>query len=207
MDSKNQSSNAKKHTTGNPVKKKLLDNFHKKLAQEVKTINPKTVLEAGCGEGFVIEHLKTALPETTFHGFDFSEQAVKIAQQKLPQTKIATGDLTTLDTDFLNQSFGKTDFDLVLCLEVLEHIKDHQKALERLKAINTNHYIFSVPNEPFFRLSNLMALKNIPDLGNDPGHVNNWTTTQFENLISDHFTIIKKLKPFPWQIIICKKKN
>ncbi len=207
MPEKKESSNYKKHTTANPLRRALINSFHKKLGEGILELESKSVLDIGCGEGFVITYLKNILPKTCFYGIDISPESIEIAKKNNSDTKFEAGNFTDPSQTDFNGTLGKNEFDLVICLEVLEHIPNFEAALVELQKINTDHYIFSVPNEPFFRLSNLLALKNIKLLGNDPEHVNNWTSNRFEKLIGRHFEIIKKLYPFPWQMLICKKKN
>lgn len=52
-----------------------------------------------------------------------------------------------------------------------------------------------------------MSLKNVKILGNDPDHVNNWTFLTFKELMKKHFEVISCSYPFPWQMLICKKKE
>ncbi len=201
------SSNYKKHTTKNPLRRALLTNFHEKLAVEAFDMDPNSVLSVGCGEGFVISFLSNLLLNTKFYGIDISNESIEIARQNNPQATFAVRSLTDLKNSDLQETFNLDRFDLILCLEVLEHIPDYRTALKNLKDLNSENFIISVPNEPFFKIGNLLALKNIPRMGNDPEHVNNWTTRDFIKLIEEDFEIIKKLYPFPWQMFVCKKKN
>ena len=49
------------------------------------------------------------------------------------------------------------------------------------------YLLISVPNEPFFRGSNLARLQYVKKLGNTPGHVNNFTYLEFRRLIKTYF--------------------
>jgi len=216
------SSNQSKHETKNPLRQFFLENFNSTLKKaiiedfiigEVSEETQATptslgsVLEVGCGEGFVLEYMTRHITITRIFGADISERAVEKAKTRLPQAEIFTADLSS--DEFLTQikALDQPNFDLTLCLEVLEHIKDYQKALQNLKSIPTENFVISVPNEPFFRLSNFIALKNIKDFGNDPEHINNWSVTQFKRLLEEHFVIRNSYYPFPWQMYLCKKRN
>lgn len=202
------SSNQNKHQTKNPLRKLLLNNFHAVLKSLiVENTNLRSVLEIGCGEGFVLEYLTNHMEIPTIIGTDISDEAVEKAKNRLPQAYFKTADLSSGNFAEALSQFEQPQFDLCLCLEVLEHILDYNKALENLKNIPAETFIISVPNEPFFKLSNLVALKNVKTLGNDPEHVNNWTSQQFKTLLEQHFTVISCHYPFPWQMYLCKKKN
>jgi hypothetical protein len=50
--------NRQKHLNPNPVQRFLLDRFHRKINALVQQTNASGLLDAGCGEGFVIDYLK-----------------------------------------------------------------------------------------------------------------------------------------------------
>lgn len=198
------SSNAKKHTTKNPVRRYFIENFLSSLSNEVLDLKPTKVLDIGCGEGFVIKNLKKTMPEIRFAGIDISSEAIQEAKDEIPEGQFYNLDISN---PVMQNGPLEENFDIVMSLEVLEHIPEYEKALENIKKIDSEYFIFSVPNEPFFRLGNIMALKNIKLLGNDPEHVNNWTFSSFKKLMKKHFEVISCSYPFPWQMLICKKKK
>jgi len=202
-----ESANYKKHTTRNPIRGYFIRNFSRVLGDCVEQIQPKSILEVGCGEGFIIKSLRARFPETKCCGIDINENVVRLAECMNPESAFQTMDIYNLSEQSLKVLSGTTNFDLVVCLEVLEHLKDFNLALEILAGINSANFILSVPNEPFFRLANLLALKNIRLLGNDAGHVNNWNITSFNKLAEKCFDVIDRRYPFPWQMLICKKKK
>jgi hypothetical protein len=48
-------SNYEKFQTGDPVVRRLIDRFYGKVEAVVSSLEPKTVLDAGCGEGETLE--------------------------------------------------------------------------------------------------------------------------------------------------------
>jgi len=202
-----ESSNEKKHKTKNPLRKFLIDKFNASLILQIRELQPTSILDLGCGEGYVCKSIKTAFPEVSYYGLDGSQQAVEVAKNKNPGVGFAVMDILDTSSQELSKVFNVSKFDTVICLEVIEHIEDFHKALTVLSKIDADHYIISVPNEPFFRLSNLLALKNIKRLGNDPGHINAWGRSVFTKLVKAYFDVTKVLSPFPWQMYICQKKK
>lgn len=88
--------------------------------------NSFRLLEIGCGSG----HFATLLFQnnyTNYIGIDISENAINVAQNLNAQykDKFFVGDAM----DFL----PKNDYDMVIMLEVLEHIKDDKKIFEVMK--------------------------------------------------------------------------
>ncbi len=97
-------------------------------------------------------------------------------------------------------------FDIVIALEVLEHLKKPSQILKNLQKISKNKLIISVPNEPFFSLGNLLSLKNISRLGNPNDHVNKWTKKQFIHFLKENnIDNFKVYTSFPWTIVLITK--
>lgn len=95
-------------------------------------------------------------------------------------------------------------FDLIVALEVLEHIPDYRKALKEIKRVSAYSCIFSIPQEPIWRLTNLLRLRYLKRLGDTPGHINHWNKKQFMNLLlNEGFKIKQVFLPFPWIMVLC----
>jgi trans-aconitate methyltransferase len=62
--------NYRKHTSGNRLQRRLIDRFHARLTAIVKGLHPETILDVGCGEGFVAESFLRAMPAVSITGFD-----------------------------------------------------------------------------------------------------------------------------------------
>ncbi len=77
---------------------------------------PQTVLDAGCGPGFISNILVTRGYEVT--GIDFNETAIGYAKLLVDGVRFHTLDLR--DMVSATEFHGK--FDVVVCMEVLEHI-------------------------------------------------------------------------------------
>src|SRR6266545_3748463 len=68
--------------------------------------------------------------------------------------------------------FEDHQFDLVVAVEVLEHLHDPVQGLREIARVGSRHVVLSVPREPIFRSCNLVAGRYVKDLGNTPGHLN-----------------------------------
>ncbi len=106
------------------------------LATLIKTIHPKTILEAGCGPGANLEMLSCFGAVSAFEPDEFS--ANHAAQ--ISNLDVKTGTLPA------NIPFDQS-FDLVCAFDVIEHIKDDVGALKALKSrVNADgHALFTVP--------------------------------------------------------------
>jgi len=94
-------------------------------------------------------------------------------------------------------------FDLVTMLEVLEHLEQPTVAIKEAKRVSKRFCVFCVPFEPYWRVLNLLRLKYIPDLGNTPGHINRRSKSGFEELLNNHFSIVRLQTVFPWNFALC----
>lgn len=194
------SSNQKKHESRNPVQRALIDAFHGKAIELINRARPQTILELGCGEGFVLSALADAGIQAELTGVELSERAARIASQRLGnRAKIEHRDARELIDD------GRR-FDMVMMLEVLEHIPNPGQMLPILDRLSTGWLLLSVPWEPVFMASNFMAGKNIRRLGNDPDHVNHWGRRGFHKFISTHFDIIEMPIVFPWTMALARTR-
>jgi SAM-dependent methyltransferase len=99
-------------------------------------ITAKTICDVGCGTGEVLKQLQETLNnDCAFLGYDISPQAFELAKGR------ANGKLQFMLADFLEE---QSNFDLILVLDVIEHLEDYFSFLKRLKA--RSHYkIFHIP--------------------------------------------------------------
>lgn len=169
-----------KYNSKNPIAAALMKNFFRKMdavLDEMKMV-PDSILEAGCGEGHVIAHVKNRYKNSekaiTSDGFDVSESVIAQAKKDYPDINFTTGSIYEINR-------GK--YDLVIASEVLEHLEEPEKALKQV--IDTsNRYIFvSVPNEPIWRILNIVRGSYLRDFGNTPGHIQHWSIRQFEKML------------------------
>lgn len=102
--------------------------------------------------------------------------------------------------------YKDNSFDLVVCTEVLEHLDAPPKVLNEILRTSRKYVLISVPNEPFFWLSNFIRGKNLFRLGDDPGHIHHWTIFSFRKFIKKNGIKIRQmLFPFPWMIVLGEK--
>lgn len=193
------SANFLKHTNKNPLQKLLINNFYKSLIALAKPLNPKTVLDAGCGEGFSLNRFYLQGIGEKLEGIDDSATAISSAKKLFPKIIFRRGNIYHLP-------YKDHSFDLVLCLEVLEHLENPKKAISEIIRVSKKSAIISVPNEPFFMISNLLRGKNLARWGNDAEHINHWSLFSFKKFLKKQNISPKQTKlPFPWIIMLLEK--
>ena len=84
----------------------------------------QSLLDLGCGTGFVLERLRRGMPSLTLAGCDTRSEALAIARQRLGDVPLFAADVLALPYD--------SEFDVVTALDVLEHLDDDGAALEAL---------------------------------------------------------------------------
>jgi 2-polyprenyl-3-methyl-5-hydroxy-6-metoxy-1,4-benzoquinol methylase len=199
-----ESSNLLKHTKSGALKKAMIKRFHDLAIDQIIGVAPKSILDAGCGEGFFLTRAKEAgLSE--LYGFDWSADAIRLAQNR---TKLPSGHLWQSD---LCEDFGSERyFDAICCFEVLEHLANPRIGLDNIRDRRARHIFLSVPKEPFFCLGNLFVGKNITRLGNDIDHKQLWTKRGFKKFVQQSLCTIYSIQPFdpaifPWTLIKCTR--
>jgi SAM-dependent methyltransferase len=108
------------------------------LLRRTNEPSPATVAEVGCGTGGVLRALQARLPDTTvLSGYDIAPAAVERAQ------RYANERLT-----FHCEDITRTPkrFDLLLCIDVFEHVENPFSFLRALRAV-APRVVFNIPLE------------------------------------------------------------
>jgi SAM-dependent methyltransferase len=106
------------------------------IAKYIKDLNFKSVLDVGCGEGSLLQSLSLAEKGYELNGIDLSENAIKLAEDKIKCGIFKVIDISKVSMD--------KKFDLVICSEVLEHIEDDVSAIKNIYKMS-KFVIITVP--------------------------------------------------------------
>lgn len=187
-----------KYAAKNPIERKLMDGFFAALDQSLPSTSPARILEVGVGEGEVTARLVERFPDATFVGVD------------LPDPELAGHwdgkGFSPLFGDIGRLPFEDGTFDLVLAIEVLEHVPYPELALAELSRVGRRDLVVSVPRERIWCALNLARGKYISDLGNTPGHINHWTKKGFADLVGRRFDVRAVHSPLPWTMVAATKR-
>jgi len=187
------SSNEQKHTSSNPIKKVLLKNFHELVLDQIELISPKSILDVGCGEGYVLEMVADIWPEIKLFGVDPSAQAIEQAKKKVPSADFKVKSIFDINPK-------EYQADLIISLEVFEHIPNYIEAMTHFRKLVKKQAIVSVPNEPTFSFLSLITGSHIKRWGRHPEHVNFWNELAFEKFLQSEFAKVSIRKSLPWLI-------
>jgi 2-polyprenyl-3-methyl-5-hydroxy-6-metoxy-1,4-benzoquinol methylase len=191
-----------KYASKNPIARYLMAGFSKSLHHLVNATGQTDIHEIGCGEGYwTIQWLQQ---QKNVRACDFSSIAIALAKQNAQEAGM---DANVFSQKSIEELTPADKAPLVICCEVLEHLAEPELALQRLASIADPWLIVSVPREPIWRILNLLRGKYILKLGNTPGHVQHWGKQAFIQLVSQHVDIVETRSPFPWTMLLCKKRT
>ena len=182
-----------KYGGGNPLIRFLTDRFLAAfdglLAGVAADPAVGQVLEVGCGEGEIADRLAARFDQVA--ALDLPDAGLRREWAKRRGVIFVHGDAGRLP-------YADASFDLVVAVEVLEHLRDPDRGLEELARVTRRHLLLSVPREPLFRMGNLLTGRHVQDLGNTPGHLNHWSTAGFLRFVSARAALVDVRTPFPW---------
>ena len=112
-----------KYGSNNPVERKLMGGFFEALMSSLPDTVPEAILEVGVGEGEVSGRLSARYPEATIVGVDLPDPELEAHWR-------ARG-LNGLCADIVQLPFPSKSFDLVMGIEVLEHVPDPARGAGR----------------------------------------------------------------------------
>jgi 2-polyprenyl-3-methyl-5-hydroxy-6-metoxy-1,4-benzoquinol methylase len=182
-----------KHNSKNLIVKILMKNFYNTILDFVKKEDISSMVDIGCGEGHLTNILRLFFENVKITALEYDKKTVLIANKLYPSLNVKQGNILNL----------KGKYDILISSEVLEHVKDFQRAIDNCRKV-APVCIFSVPNEPWFRIANIMRLKYLKHLGNTPGHINNWSKKEFEKLLKKNFKSVKIKTTSLWNVALCK---
>jgi 2-polyprenyl-3-methyl-5-hydroxy-6-metoxy-1,4-benzoquinol methylase len=183
-----------------PTGRRLVADFRRRVVGLAVAEAPSSVLEVGCGQGWLLRDLAGALPGALVAGIDVREDAVSHARRLLPSAEVLVATAEHLP-------FGDHEFDLVVCSEVLEHVRDPREVLAEIDRVGRGVSVLSVPDEPWFWLANLARGKHLRTLGNFPGHIHHWSRAGFVRLLSRGGGAVTVTRSFPWLVARVERQD
>lgn len=113
------------------------------LLAYIKKITPQKILEVGVGEGHFAFKVSKQNPEISYVGIDISSEAIRIADEG-----IKNQNFRFLIANGICLPFESNKFDLVICSEVIEHIKEKRKLLFEIGRVlkSGGHLALTTPN-------------------------------------------------------------
>lgn len=181
-----------KYGTSNPIARALMRGFTDAVTDLYLETNARSVLEVGCGEGLLADHLiKKSRPDR----FEACDVALRPAPAIDPQISLREASIYALP-------YADASFDLVVCCEVLEHLTDPAAGLAELARVSARHVLLSTPWEPVWRVLNLARGRYVGALGNTPGHIQHFSRRALRELAATRLHALRVRRPLPWTVIL-----
>lgn len=136
------------------------------------------VLDVGCGTGDNLRYILRDKAE--FFGLEYAEQTAAVAKKILGErADVRVGSATAIP-------FGDRQFDLIICIEVLEHISDDRAGFREIARVLKpgGTLILSLPYRHWF-----------PSYYKTMGHLRHYTRSDVEELLREAGLIVKQHLP------------
>lgn len=139
------------------------------------------ILDAGCGTGYLLNFM---VKDGQGYGVDISHQAIAQAKKSFPKFDFSVGSIEKLP-------FVDNFFDKIYCFNVVEHLKDQDKALWQLRRVlkpkGTIIFGTNIRNSLSWQLFKLF-------LGGDSTHTREFTADEFKIFIGKYFKVVKIIR-------------
>ena len=186
-----------KYGTKNPIAKWLMKKFLNDLSIALNSLKFSSLLEIGCGEGYLLKSLEKDLQGIKIMATDLSPKIISQADYIIPE-------IPKMVCSAYDLPFKDNSWDMILACEVMEHVDNPRKLLTEARRVSAKHCIFTVPLEPWWRVANILRGKYLMKLGNTPGHIQHWGKTSFTNQVKETFQKIQYKRVGLWQMIIAR---
>ncbi len=181
-----------KEASKNPIERRMVDGFAKSL-QRALPATAARVLEVGCGEGRQLTAIGHRFPSADLIGLDLPDVELEEAWGGVRSHMV--------QASALDLPFDDNAFDLVMAIEVLEHLPDPERAVQEIARVASGTVVLSVPWEPVWRLGNLARGRYPRELGNTPGHIQHFTRRGLVGLVGRHLRVELIQRPLPWTMV------
>ncbi|HDH96829.1 MAG TPA: class I SAM-dependent methyltransferase, partial [Proteobacteria bacterium] len=167
-----------------PDEEKLLDLYYEHFARYLyaaEFVEDKVVLDLGCGCGYGTYELAEAGARLAV-GIDNSDEAIRYARSRYRHRRSFFA-----VADALELPFGDDSFDVIVCMEVLEHLEDQKALLSEIARVLKGDGILLIstpnPNRP------TISGEREPN----PFHVREVELEEFRDLLASMFKNVKIL--------------
>ena len=148
--------------------------FVEEILAQVKELSSESILDVGCGEGYVTRRLAEIPSVRKVVGLDREPEVLKNTGSN--KIGYVVGDAYNLD-------YPPNSFDTVIATEVLEHLREPERALHSMSVVSARNLAVTVPREPLWRMLNMVRMKYLRDWGNTPGHIQHFSDKKFRQLM------------------------
>jgi ubiquinone/menaquinone biosynthesis C-methylase UbiE len=188
-----------KHQSANPLVRMLVNRYRLALQRLMMDLPVRSALEIGSGEGHILTYIHKVRPDIYLVGSDITLEIILLGSMQAKTARWCVARAEELP-------FRDNSFELVVACEVLEHLADPEVVLAELQRLSKQYCVVSVPNEPLWRVLNMVRGKYLRDWGNTPGHMHNWSPRSISRLVDRYFYVSEVVSVLPWIFILALKR-
>lgn len=174
----------------NPLVKKL---FLHRLHIAIKLAEPKlrsakklSVVDLGCGEGILLKLIEEKFKDVITFGIDIEPSIAELKDFLRAKIRIA---------NIIESGFPNKFFDIVFCLDVLEHFQNLQEPVGEIKRILKENglLVVSLPTENFFYKLGRFLTTGTTSMEKGPCSPHFYNAKTIEDfLYANNFQVIRK---------------
>ena len=146
-----------------------------KFAKEF--VEDKTVLDLACGEGYGSFLMADVAKKVV--GVDIDKETIEHASLKYSKNNLefVVGSMTDIPLP------GEKLFDVIICFEAIEHIREHDELMKEIKRLlkESGILVISTPNTYIY------SRKNSPDIFQNPFHLKEMGFKEFGEVLKNNF--------------------
>jgi ubiquinone/menaquinone biosynthesis C-methylase UbiE len=131
-----------------------------------------SVLDVGFGLGYGLKIMSEKANRLS--GIDIDRKAIAKMRRSSISPKIKTLD----HYDGYSIPFSEDSFDLVTCIDVLEHVPDYMRLIRSMCKVSRRHVVISTPN----RRPEYMNRDGSPK---NPWHIREWSFEEFDQILKE----------------------
>lgn len=169
-----------------------IDKRTKRFLEAIKGLSSPRILEVGMGQGQFLKKIARARPNAKLYGLDISTAAIaSVKKEDSLKGEFVVGDAQALP-------FSENFFDVVVIMDLLEHVQDPQKVILEVKRVlrpgGVFHFYVPCEGQPFtldwfLRRTNFLGLRDFTKV--HFGHIQYFSQMDVRNLITPHFSKIR----------------
>lgn len=180
--------------------------FRDKVIMSFINDKHRNILDAGCGEGLLLEKLIKKYPEKNIKGLDIIEENIKICHEHNLPASVGS----------LYQLADAEKYDLCILSEVIEHLENPDLALNNIKKIlkPSGELLIVFPNDGAMKIAELLLFK-FKNAFADWGHLRKYSPKSLKKILRDNGYEAEKTMSIPFNfwaldshgIVLASKKD
>ena len=154
----------------------------------LKNIYPETLLDVGSGRGVFLFPLLNEFPSINVTSIDILDKRIELLSNI---SKGGVNNLKVIKDDICTFNEADNSYQVVTLLEVLEHIKDYQKAIKNAIRLSSDFIVITVPSKEDNNPEHINLLTK--DILTKEFNKNNITNLKFSS-VNNHLVLVARKK-------------